>query len=304
MSNSAYRVIAIAAVIGVITAFSVMRSSKRQAAAREAAVESAGELAAAIDTSKAMSMADVIARARAVRQAMSESLNDYTATFIKQERQSSGLLSEVTAMQMKVQTRFRDGVDSLADSGEVDLAPMRVFLRFTSPVSQAGRKVIWGQDLYDGKMAVHEVGMLLGLKTIWLDPNGMIAMQGQKHPISEIGMVKLVEKLIERGQQDLDTPGMEITLSEDHDFGGIKTEVLRISRSVPTGDENGFSLAEIILDPERQLILQYRSLGWPEKAGDPAPLLESYTYENVQTNVGLTDADFDVNNPDYGYPAF
>ena len=52
-------------------------------------------------------------------------------------------------MRMKVQTPFR------ADD---DQAAVRVFLKFTAPSSQAGRKVIWGEDIYDGKMAVHEVG--------------------------------------------------------------------------------------------------------------------------------------------------
>ena len=63
-------------------------------------------------------------------------------------------------------------------------------------------------------------------------------------------------------------------------------------------------MAEKVLDPHRQLILQYRSFGWPKENGGEPPLLESYTYEKVQVNVGLNDEDFDVKNPAYGYPAF
>jgi hypothetical protein len=32
--------------------------------------------------------------------------------------------------------------------------------------------------------------------------------------------------------------------------------------------------------------------GWPDEAGGAPPLAEAYTYRNVRTNVGLTDADF------------
>ncbi len=68
-------------------------------------------------------------------------------------------------------------------------------------------------------------------------------------------------------------------------------------------------MAEIAYDPERQLILSYRSFGWPANAegitsGDVAelPLLESYNYHDVKTNVGLTEADFDTKNPEYSFP--
>ena len=75
----------------------------------------------------------------------------------------------------------------------------------------------------------------------------------------------------------------------------------------PTDDEDDFKLAEVVFDRERMLILSYRSFGWPE---DPAadvpdgelPLLESYAYENIKTNVGLTDRDFDVKNDGYSFP--
>ncbi|KAA1262263.1 hypothetical protein LF1_48260 [Rubripirellula obstinata] len=282
---------------------------------REASVVAAiDSKSLAEDEIQSLTMADVIERARNIRQAMSESLHDYTATFVKQERDASGVLGEETAMQMKVQTPFR------AEDGQ---AAKRVFLRFVAPKSQAGRKVIWGEDIYDGKMAVHEVGMLLSLKTIWLDPTGMLAMQGQRYPISEIGMIKLIEKLIERGQQDLGNPDLKITLKQQHDFGGTEAELLQVVRSRPSNGENDFSMAEIVLDPNRQLILQYRSFGWPdsdsessdsessdsespdsESSGAEAPLLESYTYKDVEVNVGLADIDFDVKNPEYGYPAF
>ena len=215
--------------------------------------------------------------------------------FVKQERDSGGTLGQRTEMQMKVQTPFR------VTTGD---APKRVFPEIHRTGGQAGRKVIWGEDLYNGKMAVHEVGMLLSLKTIWLDPTGMIAMQGQRYPISEIGMIKLVDKLIERGRQDVDDPDLTITLTEDHDFDAVKTERLQVRRSQPSSSENDFSLAEIVLDPKRKLVLQYRSFGWPEPDDEGPPLLESYTYKDVQMNVGLTDMDFDVKNPDYGYPAF
>ena len=41
--------------------------------------------------------------------------------------------------------------------------------------------------------------------------------------------------------------------------------------------------------------------GWPRRQGEKAPLVEEYTYSNIKTNVGLTNADFDTSNRNYGF---
>ncbi len=250
----------------------------------------------------APTMADVLAKAESSLEAMRTSLDDYTARFVKQERDPDGKLGEVSEILLRVRTRF---------AGEKNQSPRRVYMRFISPASVAGREVIWGEGLYDGKMAVHEVGMLFQLKTIWLDPGGMIAMQGQRFPISEVGLVKLVEKLIERGKQDIDNPDVSIEIIDDATFDGRPAELLRVTHRKPDGTPDDFSSAEIIIDDELQIVVQYRSFGWPkpgstdaDSEGDEMPLLESYGYYDLKTNVGLTDADFDTKNPDYSFPRF
>lgn len=247
-----------------------------------------------VDEDQTLTMSDVLDMAHAVKDHLATTLNDYTARFVKQELDDNGVLGPETEILMRVQTRCRN---------ESNDAPMRVYLAFTSPQNVKGREVIWGADLYDGKMAVHEVGLLLGLKTLWLDPTGFLAMQGQKFPISEIGILKLIDKLIERGEQDRDNPDISVTVIPDQQLDGTPTEVIQVRRSKPSNKEDDFSLAEIILDPERQLILGYRSFGWPDQEGDDPPLLESYTYHDVKTNVGLKESDFDPKNPEYNFPA-
>lgn len=241
------------------------------------------------------SIKDVLALATEARKAMETSLSDYTARFVKQERGEDRQLGEKSEISLKIQTRLRN------DSND---APMRIYLRFASPKSNAGREVIWGQDIYDGQMAVHETSMLLSWKTLWLDPTGIIAMTGQKYPVYEIGLVKLVEKLLERGRADLGNPDVSVTITRDHEFDTANCELIRVTRTTPGDGEDDFSLAEIIYDPERLLILSYRSFGWPEDGnGDTeTPLLESYEYRDLKVNVGLTKKDFDVTNSEYGYP--
>ncbi|MDA7893367.1 DUF1571 domain-containing protein [Rhodopirellula sp.] len=242
----------------------------------------------------ALNMADVLDMAKAAKKHLSTTLKDYTARFVKQELDSNGNLGPESEIEMKVQTRCRN---------ENNDAPMRVYLSFNAPQSQKGREVIWGADLFDGTMAVHEVGFLLGLKTLWLDPTGFLAMQGQKYPVSEVGIMKLIDKLIERGEKDRDNPDISVKIITDQKLDDTPTHMIQIRRSKPSNEEDDFSLAEITLDPERQLILGYRAFGWPDEPGGAPVLLESYTYHDVQTNVGLTDADFDPKNPKYNFPA-
>ncbi|TWU40873.1 hypothetical protein Poly41_17080 [Novipirellula artificiosorum] len=232
----------------------------------------------------------------AARESMSENLNDYTARFVKQEVDTTGVLGGMTEIELKVQTRLRDQADS---------APMRVYLNFTAPESVRGREVIWAADMHEGLLVVHEAG-LLGMLTLSLDPTGMLAMRGQRYPIYEIGLVRLVEKLIERGQKDLDNPDIEVTITSDYLLEEVPAELIQVRRTKPppsnSVDEDNFSLAEIVIDPQRQLILSYRSFGWPASEGTPPPLQESYTYHDIQTNVGLSEKDFDPKNPAYRFP--
>ena len=237
-----------------------------------------------------LTMGDVLDRAQAAREHMAATLEDYTARLVKQEPDKDGNLGEVSEMFLKVQTRLRNATDD---------APMRVYLKFNSPESKAGREVIWGEDLYDGQLAVYEKAFLLNLKTIWLNPTSFLAMQGEQYPISEIGLVRLVEQLIERGEVDRDDPHITVNVIEDFKIGEIPAELIQVRRSQPNGREDDFSLAEIGIDPERQIILSYRSFGWPKQEGQSPPLLESYQYLDVQTNVGLTEKDFDPSTYDF-----
>jgi Protein of unknown function (DUF1571) len=292
-SNRKLYTVAGAAVLAVLP-WLALRGTNRNTADGAGAAPAAVSAAGGDLRKDEITMADVLQMASDAHQHMSEHLDDYSARFIKQERNEQGILGEVTEFEMKVQTRFRSDSDN---------APMRVYLNYLAPENVKGREVIWAEDLNDGKMVVHEVGLLLGMKRIWLDPNGMIAMQGQRYPISEIGIVRLVEKLLERGEKDRDNPDIKVTLT-DHTHDDVKAQLIRVERSKPSGGEDDFSLAEIIIDPQRQLILQYRSFGWPQQAGETPPLLESYTYHDVKTNVGLTDIDFSPDNPSYNFPAF
>lgn len=245
-----------------------------------------------------LTMGEVLELAQQAFDRFRASVDDYTATLVKQES-VDGTLGEPQRIALKVQCPHRRDAP-----GEV--YPLRVYLRFESPEKVAGREVIWAEDKHDGKLVAHEAG-LLGLVTVKLDPTGMIAMQGQRYPIYDIGLTNLLQKLIERGQQDLDNPEVQVTRTQGAELDGSVCELIEVRRQRPTGQPDDFSRAEIWFDVEAGLPIRYSAWGWPDSTElsdgslAEAPLLESYTYLDIRTNVGLTESDFDPANPEYRF---
>lgn len=244
-------------------------------------------------TDQPLTMRELLDLAEASLQQVSKDVAGYTARFEKLETIATGETSELAEMQIKVQTRFREGLTN---------APRRIYIRFTQPESIKGREVIWREDKYDQKMAVHETGFLLGLKTIWLDPSGLIAMQGQRHPVSELGIVKLTEQLISRGKKDIDNPNLTITVRDNYEFDGQPAKLVTVLRQQPAVEPGDYQKAEIVFDSANNLVLAFRSYLASDSSTNSMRLIESYAYHDLKLNADLSETDFDVLNPLYNFP--
>lgn len=248
-------------------------------------------VAAATPTTREATLEEVLQMAREGLDQLEQRIDDYTATLVKQERIGETLRPPET-MQIKLQTRrVQDGQT---------VRPMRVYLHFTDPPAVAGREVIWREDANDGKLVAHEAG-LLNVMRVSLPPDSFLAMRGNRYPITQIGMTNLVRKLIERGELDQQTASATVSITAPHDVAGRACQLIQVRHAEPNGRPDDFSLAEIAIDQERQIPLQYTAYGWPAEGEEP-PLLESYTYLDVELNVGLAEDDFDPDNPQYDFP--
>ncbi len=101
-----------------------------------------------------------------------------------------------------------------------------------------------------------------------------------------------------------DNLNISVVRVPDFQHGDVTVDLYQITCSKPRGGEDDFSYTELAFDRQRMLLMIFRNYGWPENEGDEAPLLESYSYEDVQINVGLTDEDFNPDNPNYKFPKF
>jgi len=178
--------------------------------------------------------------------------------------------------------------------------PLSAYLKFLEPKSVRGREVIWTEGVNDNKLTGHEGG-LLNLMRVELEPTGMLAMVANKYPITEIGLARLVEKLIEKGERDRKIGTCEVQIVEDQHVGDRACRLIQVTH--PQKDPRfDFHIAQIFIDVERMIPLRYAAFLWPAEPGGEPLLEEEYTYLNLKLNVGLTDTDFDPDNPAYNYP--
>jgi hypothetical protein len=218
-------------------------------------------------------------------------VRDYTATVIKRERIKDKLTDHIY-MQVKIRHRqVRDGVV---------VAPFSAYIRFLQPRSLEGREAIWVEGRNGGKIVAHDRG-IKNILRLHLDPTGTLAMWGNRYPITDIGFRNLVEKLIEKAEEDRKHGDCDVEFVGTAKVDGRLCTMIQVTHPVrqPHFD---FYRARIFVDQELNIPIRYAAWSWPEYAGGPPLLLEEYTYRDVRLNVGLTDADFDPDNPRYNYP--
>lgn len=223
---------------------------------------------------------------------MCRDIKDYKATLLKRER-IGGKLGGESVMELKV-------INPREASKQQPAVAMHVYLKFLAPSMSKGREVIWIEGGNNNQIVAHEGGFK-NLLTMNLDPEGTIAMLGNRYPITGIGMIRLVEKLIEKGQRDREIGLCEVKVLDHQAVGDRDCKLIQVTHPEKK-DGYDFHIAQIFFDSERMIPLRYAAYGWPTSAGKEPPLEEEYTYMNVELNVGLTAEDFNPKNPSYSYP--
>lgn len=221
-----------------------------------------------------------------------ENYSDYTATLIKRER-VDGTIGEAEAMFVKIRNRK-------IENGELKV-PMSVYLTFLTPASCRGREVIWVENQNNGYLIAHEGGVKGRLlPTVNLSPTGLLAMRGQRYPMTDIGLENLIVKLIERGETALRYPDVKAEFRTNARIKDRACTVLQVTQPQQRPDLD-FYLAQIFIDDQLQIPVRYVAFDWPDSAEAKPKVIEEYTYLDVKVNVGLTDADFDPQNPAYNF---
>ena len=223
----------------------------------------------------------VLRWAEAGRPAVAE-IKDYTALVTKQENINNELQG---AQIMEIKVRHK---------------PFSVYLKFRYPQNIVGREAIYVEGANDSKLIAHGVGMEKAFGTQFLDPEGLIAMRGNKYPITKMGILNLVDELVVVGKMDVKFGECEVRYTKDAKYDERPCTIIDVTHPFPRKNFR-YHKARIIVDNEYNLPVMYQSFDWPRAEGEKPVLLEGYTYQKLKLNVGLTDEDFKHTNPNYGY---
>lgn len=213
---------------------------------------------------------------KASQEILDQSVRDYSCTFVKRER-VDGTLGEQQHIFMKVMHQ-----------------PFSVYMLFKQPF--AGREVVYAAGQNDNKLVALDVGVKRYLGKMSLDPNGALAMKGQKHPITSVGIRNLCDKLVKMHEGELKYGECEVTVNPEPTIDGRKTTLVQIIHPTPRKEFKNY-VGRIFFDNELKIPIHYDAYSWPAAAGGKPQLEESYTYQNLQLNNNFTATDFDPNNP-------
>jgi hypothetical protein len=224
-------------------------------------------------------LAPYIKLAGASRDAIA-AVKDYEATFTKQE-----LVGRVMfASKMIIKLRKN---------------PFSVYLRFID--KNAGREVIYVEGRNNGKLLAHETGIKALVGTVALNPTDPQAMAEGRHPITEIGMQKMVEGVIRQWEAEAKL-GPEETkplFYGNAKLAEIDCKVLETTHphQLP---QFRFYRTRLFIDKKTNFPIRLQQWAFAMNGGEPI-LVEDYMYTNIRTNVGLTDMDFDTRNRKYRF---
>jgi len=205
-------------------------------------------------------------------------IHEYTCHFQKLER-VDGRLQKPEKMRMKFRRE-----------------PFSVYLKWIAEPSK-GQEVIYVQGKYKGHVQVHPSGLLgVIFRRVPIDPMGKTARKHSRRPVTMAGMVNMIGLVT--GQCEEAHARGDLTLT----YEGVRVEAGRpayvLKRVLPPDKGYPCETLLIFIDTETLACVRTDAYNWDGE------LISHYFYTNLNMAPGLTDRDFDPDNPDYGYRLF
>ena len=212
-----------------------------------------------------------------------EPVADYSCVLIKRER-IAGRLTPAERLAIKLRHD-----------------PYSVYVNYLGPDKVKGQEAIYVHGHNDNRLLAHPKGLkgrLVG--TFKLDPQGKMAMEGNRYPVTDLGVKRMAESWLEEARHDVQfvrcsaklLPGAKV-----NERPCTCVELTRLERH----HDSPFRITRLFIDAELRLPVRYEAYEWPAQPGGEPQLAEEYTYLQLQPNRRFSDLDFDVQNPEYKF---
>lgn len=228
--------------------------------------------------------------ARALCQDIHNEIHDYTCVLIKRER-IDGELRPYEYVDIKFRGHRRDDGSNI---------PFSVYAKVIAPKSIRGRQVLFVEGQHGEDVLVTKGGRRNHGMTFSIRPEGRMAMRDNKYPITAFGMENLLARVMVVAQDDLQHGECQVRTVAGTKVDDRGCTMYEVTHPVAR-DHFLFHVARIFVDDEFHVPVRFAAYTWPELKGGEPELVEEYTFRNLQFNVGLTDADFAYDNPQYNF---
>jgi len=224
-------------------------------------------------------LAPALKLARASRKSL-DSVRDYQCLFIKRELLNGALVTQTMEMKLREE-------------------PFSVYLKNQDP--NPGREILFISGQNDNKLLAHEgsgIKSLVGTVPLAIDAPQVRAEN--RHPITEIGMRKLIDKVIAQWEYEGQFGETNVQYYPDAKIGGMSCPAIECTHPQPRR-QFPFHVTRLYIDSQSNLPVRIENYAYPAAQGQEPPLVEEFTYVKVQANAGLTNNDFSTKNPAYKF---
>jgi len=170
-------------------------------------------------------------------------------------------------------------------------------MRWVGPYAP-GREILFVKGRDQDRALIHEPKFPISWITILTPPNSPLVLQESRHPITDVGLGRLIELLaahIHRALTRGELATREISAVDPSSPAKAERRLELMTPKTATGYIAPRAVVAIDLGTRLPVAV--------ELFGASDELLGSYTYKDLVVNTGLTDRDFDPTNPQYRFPA-
>jgi hypothetical protein len=205
-------------------------------------------------------------------------VSDYTASMLSRERRADAL-QPLERVLLKFQR------------------PFKVYMRWLEGPSK-GREGLYVSGAHNGRFLVYEPKGVQRLFTAALEPTDPRVMEQSRHPVTDIGIGRLLEIVGENARRAARNGVLRVVDRGSADLQGRR--VRQLESILPQDARLGYYGYRVTLafDDENHLPIRVIVYDWSDQ------LVEDYIYTDLQLNPGLTSQDFDPGNKEYGFSFF
>ena len=168
-------------------------------------------------------------------------IKDYSCTVVKRER-IDGKLGDHEYMFAKIRHE-----------------PFSVYLYFLATDGVKGQEVIFEEGRNDGNLLAHAgSGVLAMVGTVSLKPQSMLAMQGNRYAITEIGVENLGRRLVEVAEHESHFGECDVNFFPNAKVNGRICTCIQVVHPVPRRNFR-FHLARVFIDDEFTIPIRYEA---------------------------------------------